>query len=95
MKQIILERKLKASESRFKGEFMSFSEYYGIIVRLCYPYRAKTKRKIENTIKYLRYNFWPARSFESLPDVNAQCSEWLLKVNSKSMAPRMKYHMKD
>ncbi len=62
---------------------MSFSEYYGIIVRLCYPYRAQTKGKIENTIKYLRYNFWPGRSFDSLPDVNAQCNEWLLKVNSQ------------
>ena len=82
MKQIVLERKLKASESRFNGEFMSFSQYYGIIVRLCYPYRAQTKGKIENTIKYLRYNFWPGRSFESIPDINVQCQEWLLKVNS-------------
>ena len=83
MKQIILERKLKASESRFNGEFMSFSEYFGIIVRLCYPYRAQTKGKIENTIKYLRYNFWPGRSFESIPDINVRCKEWLLKVNSQ------------
>ena len=73
MKQVVLDRKLKASESIFNGEFMSFSEYYGIIVRLCYPYRAQTKGKIENTIKYRRYNFWAGRSFESLSDVNAQC----------------------
>ncbi len=83
MKQVVLERKLKASESRFNGEFMSFSEYYGIIVRLCYPYRALTKGKIENTIKYLRYNFWAGRSFESLQDINVQCHEWLQKVNSQ------------
>ena len=57
MKQVVINRKLKASESRFNGEFMSFSEYYGIIVGLCYPYRAQTKGKIENTIKYIRYNF--------------------------------------
>ncbi len=69
------EEKLKASESRFNGEFMSFSEYYGITVRLCYPYRAQTKGKIENTIKYLRYNFWAGRSFESLSDINVRCQE--------------------
>ena len=83
MKQVVLDRKLKASDSTFNGEFMSFSEYYGIIVRLCYPYRAQTKGKIENTIKYLRYNFWAGRSFESLQDINVQCQEWLQKVNSQ------------
>jgi hypothetical protein len=83
MKQVVIYRKLKASESRFNGEFMSFSEYYGITVRLCYPYRAQTKGKIENTVKYLRYNFRAGRSFESLPDINARCQEWLNKVNSQ------------
>ena len=52
-------------------------------MRLCYPYRVQTKGKIENTIKYLRYNFWAGRSFESLPDINAQCQEWLQRVNSR------------
>ena len=83
MKQVVIDRKLKTSDSTFNGEFMSFSEYYGIIVRLCYPYRAQTKGKIENTIKYLRYNFWAGRSFESLQDINVQCQEWLQKVNSQ------------
>ena len=83
MKQVVLDRKLKASDSTFNGEFASFSEYYGITVRPCYPYRAQTKGKIENTIKYLRYNFWAGRSFESLPDINAQCQEWLQRVNSR------------
>ena len=83
MKQVVIDWKLKASESRFNSEFMSFSEYYGIVVRLCYPYRAQTKGKIENTIKYLRYNFWAGRTFESLSDINVQCQEWLQKVNSQ------------
>lgn len=83
MKQVVIDRKLKASESRFNGEFMSFSEYYGITVRLCYPYRVQTKGKIENTIKYIRYNFWAGRPFESLHDINVHCHEWLQKVNSK------------
>jgi transposase len=83
MKQVVLDRKLKTSDSTFNGEFMIFAEYYGITVRLCYPYRAQTKGKIESTIKYLRYNFWAGRSFDSLPDVNVQCNEWLQKVNSR------------
>ena len=83
MKQVVIDRKLKASEPMFNGEFMNFSWYYGVIVRLCYPYRAQTKGKIEKTIKYLRYNFWAGKSFESLQDINVQCQEWLQKVNSQ------------
>ncbi len=62
---------------------MDFAEYYGIVIRLCYPYRPETKGKIESTIKYLRYNFWTGRSFDALSDINVQCQEWLRKVNSQ------------
>ena len=82
-KQIVLERKIKASESRFNPKFRDFAEYYGIVIRLCFPYRAQTKGKIESTIKYLRHNFWNGRSFESLDDMNAQCLSWLNSVNMK------------
>ncbi len=83
MKQVVIDRKLKASESRFNQKFMDFAEYYGIVIRLCYPYRPETKGKIENTIKYVRNNFWAGRTFESLSDINVQCREWLKKVNSQ------------
>ena len=73
LKQVVIDRKLKAPESRFNQKFMDFAEYYGIVIRLCYPYRPETKGKIENTIKYLKYNFWAGRAFESLPDINVQC----------------------
>ena len=56
MKQVVLERRINASGSVFNRKFRDFSEYCGFIVRLCFPYRAQTKGKIENTIKYLRYN---------------------------------------
>ncbi len=80
-KQVVLERRIKASESRFNPKFRDFAEYYGIVIRLCFPYRAQTKGKIESTIKYLRHNFWSGRSFESLDDMNAQCLSWLNSVN--------------
>ncbi len=75
-KQIVFERKIKASESRFNPKFRDFAEYYGIVIRLCFPYRAQTKGMIEPTIKYMRHNFWNGRSFESLDNTNAQCMQW-------------------
>ncbi len=83
MKQVVIDRKIRAQESRFNQKFMDFAEYYGIVIRLCYPYRPETNGKIENTIKYLRYNFFNGRTFTDLNDVNTQCSEWLKKVNSQ------------
>ena len=52
-------------------------------IRLCYPYRPETKGKIENTVKYVRNNFWSGRIFESLSDINVQCLKWIQKVNSQ------------
>ena len=83
MKQVVIDRKIKASESRFNQKFMDFAEYYGIVIRLCYPYRPETKGKIENTIKYLRYNFFNGRTFTDLNNINIQCTEWLNRVNSQ------------
>ena len=83
MKQIVIDRKIKVSESTFNSKFMDFAEYYGIVIRLCYPYRPETKGKIENTIKYLRYNFFNGRTFTDLNDINLQCNEWLKRINSQ------------
>ncbi|EQD69553.1 integrase catalytic subunit [mine drainage metagenome] len=49
MKQVVLERRIKASESRFNEAFMQISEYYGFTVRLCYPYRPQTKGRLSGT----------------------------------------------
>jgi len=42
MKQVVIERKLNASESRFNTTFKDFMDYYGINIRLCHPYRPQT-----------------------------------------------------
>ena len=86
-KQVVLERRIKTSESRFNPKFRHFAEYYGIVIRLCFPYRAQTKGKIEFTIKYLRHNFWNGRSFSSLDNIDAQCLTWLNSVNMKVHGP--------
>ena len=62
---------------------MDFAGYYGITVRLCYPYRPQTKGKIENTIKFLRYNFFAGRTFSDLNDINIQCREWMDRLKKE------------
>ncbi len=43
--------------------FLSFAKYWGFDPRLCQPYRAQTKGKVESGVKYLKRNFLPGRAF--------------------------------
>ena len=61
-------------------EFLRFARHYGFRVRVCRPYRAKTKGKVERPIRYLRDNFLYGRTFLSDADLNAQVLDWLATV---------------
>lgn len=43
---------------RFQPGFRDFAHHYGFVPRLCRPYRAATKGKVERFIRYLRQDFW-------------------------------------
>ena len=45
--------------------------------KACRPYRAKTKGKVERPFRYIREDFFLARSFRNLDDLNAQLRHWL------------------
>jgi transposase len=65
----------------WNAKYLDFADYYGFFPRLCRPYRAQTKGKIESGVKYLKGNFWP-----SCPDVadlgglNQALRTWLDEV---------------
>ena len=61
-------------------ECQRFAEHYGFRVRVCRPYRARTKGKVERPIRYLRASFLYGRSFLSDADLNAQVEHWLATV---------------
>jgi transposase len=63
--------------------FLDFARYWGFTPRLCRPYRAQTKGKIESGVKYVRRNFLcglQGREPSSLSDLNAQLREWVATV---------------
>ncbi|WAH36835.1 IS21 family transposase [Alicyclobacillus dauci] len=58
--------------------FAAFATHHGFKLRRCKPYRARTKGKVENGVKYVRRNFWPrVRTFTGLDDLNRQARHWL------------------
>jgi len=43
--------------------FHAFAQYWGFTPRLCQPYRAQTKGKVESGVKYVKRNFLVGREF--------------------------------
>jgi transposase len=43
---------------RLQPGFRDFAHHHGFLPRLCQPYRAQTKGKVERFIHYLRHSFW-------------------------------------
>jgi len=60
--------------------FLDFARYWGFKPRLCRPYRAQTKGKIESGVKYVRRNFLCGllgREPSCLMDFNTELRDWL------------------
>lgn len=63
--------------------FLDFARYWGFTPKLCAPYRAQTKGKIESGVKYVRRNFLCGllgNEPDSLADLNARLHTWVSKV---------------
>ena len=83
MKQVVIKRLLKQSESEMNPKFMDFAGFYGFKPILCRPYRRQTKGKVERTVRYVRENFMVGIRYNSLTDLNAQALAWCRKVNNR------------
>ncbi|WP_024336659.1 IS21 family transposase [Desulfotignum balticum] len=62
---------------RFNEAFLDFLRHFGITPKACNVRAPHEKGKVENSIRYLRNNFWPLRKFADLDDVNHQVLAWL------------------
>lgn len=65
---------------RWNATFKAFASYWGFEPRLCRPYRAQTKGKVESGIKYWRRNFLPGRTFRDDIDFGEQLAVWTREV---------------
>ena len=63
--------------------FLDFARYWGFTPRLCRPYRAQTKGKVESGVKYLRRNFLcglQGREPSGLCGLNVELRWWIAEV---------------
>jgi transposase len=69
----------------YNAKLLSLATHYGFLPKACKPYRAKTKGKVERPFRYVREDFFLARSFRDLDDLNAQFAQWLDQVANRRL----------
>jgi transposase len=89
MKTVVLERDAYGDgQHRFHAGFLDYAKHSGFVIKLCQPYRAKTKGKVERFNGYLRRSFYVplasrlAQSGQKLDVVtaNVEVAHWLTEV---------------
>jgi transposase len=73
---------LGATDGRivWNATFKAFAEYWSFEPRVCQPYRAQTKGKVESGVKYFKGNFLPGRTFVDDVDLHEQLTEWSVTI---------------
>jgi transposase len=69
----------------YNDKLLALAAHYGFVPRACRPYRAKTKGKVERPFRYVREDFFLARSFRNLDDLNAQFAQWLDQLANRRL----------
>jgi transposase len=77
---IVLRRDAEGKHIEWNPLFRDFADYYGITPRLCRPYRARTKGKVESGVKYVKRNALAGRAFPSWEALNAWLEEWVTTI---------------
>ena len=70
----------RGGAKRWNPTFQAFAQYWGFEPRVCRPYRAQTKGKVESGVKYVKRNFLPGRVFRDLADFNEQLATWQAEI---------------
>jgi transposase len=77
MKTAVLGEPEDDSPIVYNAKLVALRVHYGFTPRACQPYRAKTKGKVERPYRYIRADFFMARRFANLEDMNRQLRLWL------------------
>lgn len=72
---------------RFNETLLGFASHHRYEPRPCAPYRGNEKGRVERAIRYIRDNFFPARNWKNLEDLNAQALEWCRGVAAERRCP--------
>jgi hypothetical protein len=77
MKTAVLGEAVGGQPIIYNDKLLKCSAHYRFVPRACQPYRAKTKGKVERPYRYVRADFFMARRFANIEDMNRQLRQWL------------------
>ena len=60
--------------------FRKYADYRGFKLHFCRKSDPESKGKIENVVKYVKYNFLRGRTFINIDTLNGQCMAWLSRT---------------
>ncbi|MCE3269050.1 MAG: transposase of ISGsu6, family [Burkholderiales bacterium] len=92
MKAVVEERNYYGKEQhKYNPKLLDLSKQYGFEIRLCKPYRAKTKGKVERFNSYLKSNFYrplviklsDAGLIATHQILNNYINSWLIRANDR------------
>lgn len=61
---------------RFNPRFSVYAGHHRFRPVACNKAAGHEKGRVEDGVGYIRYNFWPGRTFSSLDDLNVQAGRW-------------------
>ena len=74
LKSAVIER--LEGHIKFNRHLMELAVHYRFSPKACQPYSGNQKGRVERAIRYLRENFFEARKFSDLSDLNRQVDDW-------------------
>lgn len=84
LKSVVIKRALLAKHSEFNKKFMDFAGFYGFKPSLCRPYKPNTKGKIENSVNFVKQNFYKGKEFSSMKSINTELKIWLHEISNRN-----------
>ena len=90
LKSAVLER--QGDAIRFNPTLLEFAGHYRYEPRPVAIRRGNEKGRVERAIRYVRDNFFAARSFAALDDLNAEAEAWCLGAAADRRCPQDQAH---
>jgi transposase len=80
---LVIGRNVDTRELILHAGLVELCKNFDCAVRACAPYRARTKGKIENGVKYVKRNALAGREFASFAELEAHLSSWMARVDGR------------
>ena len=68
---------------RFNARFFAYTGHHGFRPHACNLARGNEKGRVEDGVKFVRYNFWPGRRFKDFNDLCEQARVWLCEIANR------------